>query len=404
MTIRVEKILVGTPTYKVLVGNVTRLNKIVVGTPLTTVVIGPYADIDNIVGLNTSGKIGNDGGIIAYDSDTGSFIVTDSPKIEVDGKFYPTSVYGDSDHTNILIRRSGTQGQPSILQQGELAYSFLADPGTDGFGNGGDRLYIATGANDVDGNSTQIEVIGGTYFTDMMNHQQGVLTPGSALIVGDDKYINEFFVDSATFTKLTLIDLFVQDITLTASRIKAASGSLTSLDGLNSYLDWGNSNDELVGYGSSLVGAGSRRSFDTRTKNVSGISGSLDRPNGDVSTLTVPNALDVIGYTFLDSTFVSGDLEVVGNFSLTGNLATMDVDRLTLKDRRIVIARGAANAVAADQAGIAVGDSSAPYAMMTYNNNASYDSATWVFNPGIEAPFIKTDRFEFEFIDCGKYA
>ena len=138
----VDKILIGSPTYKTVVGNVTRIHKVVVGTPLTTTVIGPYADIDNIVGLDTSGK--TQGGTITYDSDTGTFVVGEDPIIEIDGKTYPS----DSAHTNILIRRSGTQGEPVKLQQGELAYSFLSDPATDGFGNGGDRLYIAVGPND----------------------------------------------------------------------------------------------------------------------------------------------------------------------------------------------------------------------------------------------------------------
>ncbi len=55
-----SKILVGSPTYKTVVGNVTRIKKVVVGVPLSTVTIGPYADIDNIVGVDTTGKV--DGG------------------------------------------------------------------------------------------------------------------------------------------------------------------------------------------------------------------------------------------------------------------------------------------------------------------------------------------------------
>ena len=53
----VDKILIGSPTYKTVVGNVTRIHKVVVGTPLSTVVIGPYADIDNIVGLDTDAML-----------------------------------------------------------------------------------------------------------------------------------------------------------------------------------------------------------------------------------------------------------------------------------------------------------------------------------------------------------
>lgn len=392
----VDKILVGSPTYKQVIGNVTRVNKVVVGVPLSTVTIGPYADIDNIVGVDTSGK--QDGGALVYDSDSGNFVANREILTDVDGKTYPS----DSAHTNILIRRSGTQGEPVILQQGELAYSYLADPSTDGFGNGGDRLYIATG-DEVGGNSTQIDVIGGKYFTQMLNHQHGILTANSALIVDENKRINEFFVDSATFTNVRVDDLFVTDITFTGSRIKAEEGKLTSLDGNTTYLDWGNLNDVVRVYGSASVGAVSRLSFDTQTYSLG--TRPLGRPSGDVASVRIPNALNVQGYTFLDSTEIAGDLDILlGNFSVSGKLADLDVQILNVKDKRPIFGKNTPNKAQLDQAGIAFGDSDAPLASITYNNNANYDSATWVFDPGIEAPFVKTDRFEFTVIDCGTYA
>ena len=58
----------------------------------------------------------------------------------------------DSSYAQILIRRSSTRGLPvedltgkSLIRRGEIAYSTLADPNDDGFGNGGDRLYIGVG-------------------------------------------------------------------------------------------------------------------------------------------------------------------------------------------------------------------------------------------------------------------
>lgn len=393
----VDKILVGSPTYKQVIGNVTRVNKVVVGVPLSTVTIGPYADIDNIVGVDTSNK--QDGGALVYDSASGNFVANREILTDVDGKTYPS----DSAHTNILIRRSGTQGEPVTLQQGEIAYSFLADPSTDGFGNGGDRLYIATGPEDITGISTQIDVIGGKYFTQMLNHQHGVLTANSALIVDENKRINEFFVDSATFTNVRTDDLFVTDITFTGSRIKAEEGKLTSLDGNTTYLDWGNVNDRIRVYGASSIGAISRLAFDTQTYSLG--SRPISRPGGDVASVRIPNALNVQGFTFLDSTEIAGDLDILGgNFNFEGLIGIIDVERLSIKDKRPVLGRNVPNKTQLDQAGIAWGDSDAPLAQITYNNNANYDSATWVFDPGIEAPFIKTDRFEFTVIDCGTYA
>ena len=393
----VDKILVGSPTYKQVIGNVTRVNKVVVGVPLSTVVIGPYADIDNIVGVDTSGK--QDGGALVYDSASGNFVANRETLTDVDGKTYPS----DSAHTNILIRRSGTAGEPTGLQQGEIAYSYLEDPSTDGFGNGGDRLYIATG-DEVGGISSRVDVIGGRYFTQMLNHQHGVLTPNSALIVDADKRINEFFVDSATFTNVRTTELFVTDITFTGSRIKAEEGKLTDINGTHTYLDWGNINDRVRIYGSFSLGTGVPGiAMDTQTFDLG--SRPSPRPSGAVASVRVRNALNVEGFTFLDSTTIDGDLDIVdGNFNFQGLIGIIDVDRLTMKDKRPVLGSSVPNKELLDQAGLAWGDSDAPLASMTYNNNANFDSATWVFDPGIEAPFIKTDRFEFTVIDCGTYA
>jgi len=63
----------------------------------------------------------------------------------------------------IRIKRSTVSGNPTTLGTGELAYSALADSGS----NGGDRLYIGMGAETA-GNALTHVVIGGKYFTDMV--------------------------------------------------------------------------------------------------------------------------------------------------------------------------------------------------------------------------------------------
>jgi hypothetical protein len=93
--------------------------------------------------------------------------------------------------STIRIKRSGTSGNPTTLGQGELAYSYLPDNGS----NGGDRLYIGTGT-EIAGNAVNHEVIGGKYFTDKLDHELGTLTASSALLVDADKKINEFYVDN----------------------------------------------------------------------------------------------------------------------------------------------------------------------------------------------------------------
>ena len=64
----------------------------------------------------------------------------------------------------LRIKRSELVGNPSVLAAGELAYSALANNGS----NGGDRLYIGMGT-ETDGNAVNHVVIGGKYFTDIID-------------------------------------------------------------------------------------------------------------------------------------------------------------------------------------------------------------------------------------------
>lgn len=89
----------------------------------------------------------------------------------------------------LKIKRSTGSTPPSALGSGELAYAWDE---SGGFQLG--KLFIGTGS-ESDGAAANIEVIGGKYFTNMMDHSAGTLTASSAVIVGVDKKINEWLVD-----------------------------------------------------------------------------------------------------------------------------------------------------------------------------------------------------------------
>ena len=99
----------------------------------------------------------------------------------------------------IRIKRSGVTGSPPTLAQGELAYSYLA--GTQN--NGGDRLYIGTGT-ETDGVAANIKVIGGEYFTEMLNHVPGTLTANSAIITNSNSEIDTIKFSDITITGNTI--------------------------------------------------------------------------------------------------------------------------------------------------------------------------------------------------------
>lgn len=94
--------------------------------------------------------------------------------------------------TRIKILTTGaTTNAPTNLKTGELAYSYLADNGS----NNGDRLYIGAAAEDGTGFATAVAVIGGKYFTDMMDHAKGSLQANSALITNTDSKLEQLKVD-----------------------------------------------------------------------------------------------------------------------------------------------------------------------------------------------------------------
>ena len=98
----------------------------------------------------------------------------------------------------IRIKRSHTAGNPGTLGAGELAYSSLANNDA----NGGDRLYIGIGTETA-GDAANHLVIGGKYFTDLLDHTRGTLTASSAVILDANSKINNFNVGNLTLTGST---------------------------------------------------------------------------------------------------------------------------------------------------------------------------------------------------------
>ena len=89
--------------------------------------------------------------------------------------------------TRIKILTTGaTTSAPSNIKTGELAYSYVT--GTQS--NNGDRLYIGTGA-ESGGVASSVDLIGGKYFTSLLDHAPGTATADSALLLDTNKHINE---------------------------------------------------------------------------------------------------------------------------------------------------------------------------------------------------------------------
>jgi hypothetical protein len=103
----------------------------------------------------------------------------------------------------IRIKRSEVNGNPASLCAGELAYS---GTGAGTSSNGEDRLYIGLGTETA-GNAANHIVIGGKYFTDMLDHTQGTLTANAALITDGDSKLNNLKVDNLDLNGNTISSL-----------------------------------------------------------------------------------------------------------------------------------------------------------------------------------------------------
>ena len=86
--------------------------------------------------------------------------------------------------STILIKRSTGTTVPSSLEFGELAVTVGAGTQV----NRGDRVFVGD-------NNTTVQVIGGKYFTDMLDHVHGILTANSGVITDSNSKVNRFRVD-----------------------------------------------------------------------------------------------------------------------------------------------------------------------------------------------------------------
>ena len=87
--------------------------------------------------------------------------------------------------SNILIKRSTGSTAPGTITFGELAVTTGAN-GTQA--NAGDRLFVGD-------NNGAAQIVGGRYFTDLLDHVHGTLTASSSVIVDSNSKIDQWLVD-----------------------------------------------------------------------------------------------------------------------------------------------------------------------------------------------------------------
>jgi hypothetical protein len=210
----------------------------------------------------------------------------------------------------------------SILAVGELAYSFYSGAQN----NNGDRLYIGTGS-EVDGYSTAIDVIGGKYFTNLLDHVHGTVTASSAAIVDANKKVDEWNVDN----------IVLNGNTISIDQVSDANGNLTIAPG-------GLTSEVIV-----TAAGGITLNGDTTLSGDMSFTGALTQVgNADITgTLAVSGESTLASATISDLTDnrivlagPSGSLEDDANFTFDGSDLNIGIGKFTADTTGNVYADG----------------------------------------------------------------
>ena len=209
----------------------------------------------------------------------------------------------------IRIKRSSTGGNPSTLGAGELAYSALADNGS----NGGDRLYIGMGTETA-GNATNHIIIGGRYYTNLVDNggSGGTLNTSAKSIP----------VLSATGT---IDKWYVGNLYSTANTLSATNtnGGITFTPNGTGYVTISGTNGLVIPSGTSaqqgpaVIGA---IRFNTTTTQYEGYNGSNWTSMGGVRS--------VDGLTYITAESTPGASDDILHFYASNNTVAVEVAQM----------------------------------------------------------------------------
>ena len=136
--------------------------------------------------------------------------------------------------TRIKILTTGsTTTAPSNIKTGELAYSYVVGSQ----GNNGDRMYIGTGSENGAGYASNVDIIGGKYFTNLLDHVHGTTTASSALIVDAQKHVNELNIGSLALESSGGAGQVVTAISTSTTLSGASNSQLATALAIKTYVD-----------------------------------------------------------------------------------------------------------------------------------------------------------------------
>jgi hypothetical protein len=345
-------------TISTTVKSKTIVKKIVVGTPVRKVTSGAFS-VDNLGGFDVADKTHLD--IFVYDSNAGAYKATD---LQFTGGL-SKSFDADSDVLTISLDATGvtagTYGNDSnfpyftVDSQGQLSFAGTINLNTDNITEGDNNIFFTDQRV-----MSALDSVGG----DIRPQTDGVYTLGDANFRWRDLYL------SGSTIYLGGILLGDSDTTLTvrdSDQLPAsiAFGSLYAEDSSRI-------NNNLSVQGNLNVGS-----------NVT-VSGSITGSLNVIDSATFQDNVHIGGYLSGPASFVidpagigdnTGTVVIAGNLQVDGTTTTINSTTLTVDDKNIVLASGAANPLAADGAGITIDGASATINYSASNNRMEFNKS-----------------------------
>ena len=223
--------------------------------------------------------------------------------------------------TRIKILTTGsTTAAPSNLKTGEFAYSYVA--GTQS--NNGDRLYIGTGT-ETGGVAASVDLIGGKYFTGLLDHAHGTATASSAVILDANKHIDELNIGTLALESSGGSGQTVNAIITSTALTGAANTNIPTTLAIKTYVDDNITAQDLDFQADS--GGALSIDLDSETLSVVGTANEIETAgSGNQIQIGLPTNVDI-----------AGDLDVATlDVATSAEIASAKIEDLT--NNRVVIA------------------------------------------------------------------
>lgn len=241
-----------------------------------------------------------------------------------------------------ILTTGATTQAPSNIKTGELAYSYVA--GTQA--NNGDRLYIGTGT-EVGGVAPNVDIIGGKYFTALLDHAHGTLTASSAVIVDANSHIDAMNIGSLRVDTSGGTGQTVTSIE-TSMAVSPTHSQLITASAIKTYVDAQVTAQDLdIAADGPTTGS---VDLDSQTLTISGTANEVTTTiSGQTVTIGLPDDVTVAGALIVngnvtlgneatDTVTTAGSLTVGGDLVVNGTTTSVNSNTVTVDD--IIITLG----------------------------------------------------------------